>query len=81
MDDPFPSSGGASRRAYIYFDDDFIENQTPSTESGNQARLARWQATVGRMAEIVDESDTDELWDEVLRNLGVDPKTGGGLDS
>jgi hypothetical protein len=27
-----------------------------------------------------DETETDESWDEVLRNLGVDPATGRGLE-
>ena len=40
-------------------------------EKGNRALAA--------LAEMTDETDTDQLWDEVLRNLGVDPTTGRGL--
>jgi hypothetical protein len=52
-----------------------------NADEERQARVRRWEETVRRLATMTDETDTDEIWDEVLRNLGVDPATGGGLDS
>lgn len=31
-----------------------------------------WAQLLADLAAITDESDTDEIWDEVLRNLGVE---------
>jgi hypothetical protein len=51
----------------------------PFSEEERLARVARWRETVRELEGMTDETDTPELWDEVLRNLGVDPATGRGL--
>lgn len=51
----------------------------PVTDEQRPAMVARWDETVRELAEMTDETDTPELWDEILRNLGVDPATGRGL--
>jgi hypothetical protein len=51
----------------------------PFSEEERLARVARWRETVRELGEMTDETDTPEVWDEVLRNLGVDPATGRGL--
>jgi hypothetical protein len=53
----------------------------PVSDEERRARVARWQETVRELGEMIDETDTPELWDEVMRELGVDPATGGGLGS
>ncbi len=53
----------------------------PLTEEERAANVRRWDETVAAMDAIRDETDTDEIWDEILRNLGVDPATGRGLGS
>ena len=50
----------------------------PFSDEECRARVLRWRETVRQLATMTDETDTDEIWDEVLRNLGVDPATGGG---
>jgi hypothetical protein len=51
----------------------------PITDEQRRDMVASWDQTVRELAEMTDETDTPELWDEVLRNLGVDPATGRGL--
>lgn len=49
---------------------------------GTASELARrWDESTRIRATMTDETDTDEVWDQVLRNLGVDPVTGHGLES
>lgn len=48
-----------------------FEQSPDSIEAGNRM--------LDELAEMTDETDTPELWDEVLRNLGVDPETRRGL--
>jgi hypothetical protein len=42
-------------------------------DEASRARVDRWLQTVRELDEMTDETDTPELWDEFLRNLGVDP--------
>jgi hypothetical protein len=52
----------------------------PKTEEQRRAQIELWNETVRKLEEITDETDDDEEgWDEILRNLGVDPATGRGL--
>jgi hypothetical protein len=51
----------------------------PTTDEERRASVASWDETVRELESMIDETDTPELWDEVLRNLGVDPETGRGL--
>jgi hypothetical protein len=51
----------------------------PMTEEQRLANVASWDKTIRELDAMTDETDTPELWDEVLRNLGVDPATGRGL--
>jgi hypothetical protein len=37
-----------------------------------EARAKDWDETVTALAAIRDETDTDEVWSEVLHNLGVE---------
>jgi hypothetical protein len=53
----------------------------PITDEQRRAMAASWDETVRELEGMTDETDTPELWDEVLRNLGVDPATGRGLKS
>ena len=53
----------------------------PSAYEWRQAHVEELNQSLDALAEITDETDTDEVWDEVLRNLGVDPATGGPLES
>ncbi len=53
----------------------------PMTEEQRRARFEEGSRLLANLANITDETDTDEIWDEVLRNLGVDPATGGPLES
>jgi hypothetical protein len=53
----------------------------PITEQERLARVEEGNRMLDELAEMTDETDTPELWDEVLRNLGVDPATGRGLSS
>lgn len=53
----------------------------PITDEQRRAMVANWDETVRELDAMTDETDTPELWDEVLRNLGVDPATGRGLES
>jgi hypothetical protein len=53
----------------------------PITEQERLARVEAGNRMLDELAEMTDETDTPELWDEVLRNLGVDPITGRGLSS
>jgi len=52
----------------------------PISEEERRARLPLELASLGAAWDIpADETEGDEVWDEVLRNLGVDPDTGRGL--
>ncbi len=53
----------------------------PITDEQRRGMAASWDETVRELETMVDETDTPELWDEILRNLGVDPATGRGLKS
>jgi hypothetical protein len=52
----------------------------PEAFEWRRAHVAELNRSLDDLAKITDETDTDELWDEVLRNLGVDPATGGPLE-
>ena len=52
----------------------------PISDEERRARLPLELASLGAAWDIpADETEGDEVWDEVLRNLGVDPATGRGL--
>jgi hypothetical protein len=51
----------------------------PMTDEQRRATVEEGNRMLDELAEMTDETDTPELWDEVLRNLGVDPATGRGL--
>jgi hypothetical protein len=52
----------------------------PISDEERRARLPLELASLEAAWDIPpDETETDEAWDEVLRNLGVDPATGRGL--
>ncbi len=53
----------------------------PMTDEQRRSRIEEGNRALDELAEMTDETDTPELWDEVLRNLGVDPATGRGLAS
>lgn len=53
----------------------------PITEEEHRLWIEQGHRAIESLSEITDGTDTDELWDEVLRNLGVDPATGRGLGS
>ncbi len=53
----------------------------PVTDEQLRAQVEEGNRMLDELAEMTDETDTPELWDEVLRNLGVDPATGRGLSS
>ena len=54
----------------------------PISDEERQARLPLELASLREAWDIpADETEGDEVWDEVLRNLGVDPETGRGLES
>jgi hypothetical protein len=53
----------------------------PVSDEQRQAMVASWDETVRELEGMTDETDTPEVWDEVLRNLGVDPATGRGLET
>jgi hypothetical protein len=53
----------------------------PITDEQRRDMVASWDRTVRELEAMTDETDTPELWDEVLCNLGVDPATGRGLAS
>jgi hypothetical protein len=53
----------------------------PMTEEERLAWVEEGNRMLDELAEMTDETDTPELWDEVLRNLGVDPVTGRGLST
>jgi hypothetical protein len=54
----------------------------PISDEERQARLPLELTSLREAWDLpADESNGDEVWDEVLRNLGVDPDTGRGLDS
>jgi hypothetical protein len=42
-----------------------------ASEEQYQARARAWDEMVSELAAITDESDSDEIWSEVLHNLGV----------
>jgi hypothetical protein len=42
-----------------------------------ETRLREWDQLVADLASIHDETDTDEIWDEILANLGVKPGEAG----
>jgi hypothetical protein len=52
----------------------------PMSDDQRRNMVARWDETVRELEEMTDETDTPELWDEVLRNLGVDPETGRRME-
>jgi hypothetical protein len=52
----------------------------PISDEERRARLPLELASLQAAWDIPpDETETDEAWDEVLRNLGVDPATGRGV--
>jgi hypothetical protein len=52
----------------------------PISDEERTARLPLELASLQAAWDIpADETDSDEIWDEVRRNLGVDPTTGRGL--
>jgi hypothetical protein len=51
----------------------------PLTDEQRRTMVESWDETVRELEAMTDATDTPELWDEVLRNLGVDPATGRGL--
>ncbi len=53
----------------------------PLSDEQRRDWIERGNRALDALAEITDESDTAERWDEALRNLGVDPATGRGLGS
>ena len=53
----------------------------PMTEEQRRARVELWDETVRKLEATTDETDDDdEVWDQIMRNLGVDPATGRGLN-
>ena len=53
----------------------------PMTDEQRRARLEESNRLLDALAEITDETDDDdEYWDEFSRSLGMDPKTGRGLE-
>jgi hypothetical protein len=53
----------------------------PMTDEQRQARFKPWEETVRELEEMTDETDDDdEYWDAFSRSLGMDPKTGRGLE-
>ena len=53
----------------------------PISDEERRRRLPLELASLNAAWDIpADETDSDEIWDEVLRNLGVDPATGRGLE-
>lgn len=53
----------------------------PSAIEWHKAHAEELNRALDDLALITDETDTDEVWDEVFRNLGVDTATGGPLES
>jgi hypothetical protein len=52
----------------------------PISDEERRRRLPLELASLRAAWDIpADETDSDEIWDQVLRNLGVDPATGRGL--
>ncbi len=53
------------------------------TEDEQRAWIEEGNRMLDRLAEMTDETDTETeaLWDEVLRTFGGDPTTGQGLGS
>ncbi len=62
-----------------YFDD--RGKPIPMTDERRREWIEAGDRALAGLADIVDETDTEERWDEALRNLGVDPRTGRGLGS
>jgi hypothetical protein len=53
----------------------------PISDEERRARLPLELASLDAAWDIPpDETETDAAWDETLRNLGVDPATGRGLE-
>ena len=75
------TSNGASRRFIPPRSTDERGRLLPLTDEQRRDMVASWDETVRQLEAMTDETDTPELWDEVLRNLGVDPATGRGLKS
>ncbi len=57
----------------IYSKERWIEHRREVDE-----RVRRWEEAVKVLDSIVDESDTDENWDEALRGFGIEPTAGEG---
>ena len=75
------TSNGAPKRFTPPRSTDERGRLLPLTDEQRQDMAASWDETVRELEAMTDETDTPELWDEVLRNLGVDPATGRGLKS
>jgi hypothetical protein len=81
MDHDHSTSNGSHEASLRQRDVDSNGRLIPISEEERLARLQRQLAGLDALANIpADESDTDEIWDEVLRNLGMDPRTGGPLE-
>ncbi len=52
----------------------------PISDERRRSRIEEVNRTLDELAAMVDETDTPERWEEILRNLGVDPATGRGLE-
>ncbi len=53
----------------------------PISDERRRSRIEEINRTFDELATMVDATDTPERWEEILRNLGVDPATGRGLES
>ena len=53
----------------------------PISDEERRARLPLELASLNAAWDIpADETETDERWHQIMRNLGVDPATGRGLE-
>jgi hypothetical protein len=64
--------------AQVVTDDPMLDSRRRAEQSAEarEARSRTWEQTVSELATIRDETDTDEVWSELLQNLGG--RFGGG---
>ena len=58
---------------------DAAGGSVPFTDEERRARVAAWDQTVRELEAMTDETDTDEIWDEVLQatSASTPPPVGG----
>jgi hypothetical protein len=49
----------------------------PASDAGHPSWTLEWERTLSDLDAISDDTDTDEVWSDVLRNLGVEAEAEG----